>query len=226
MAGVISAVVPVIRKHHKLHQWYVEPFGNLGCYPMRIYTHRLINYENKYLYFTRKRLQEGWIPPEFVHPYRAIEIRKNPNSFPEEIVGWVNHYLPIYAKMFHQVRNTDPNKLFPSFAHKLICMQYPKYKSVQVYNLPYQKIDIPDESLIFCDMREEFMRHNYVVPDDEFWAWCRTKATQKHTVLVKSKSAPEDFTQVAAIPITAIYAQGNPKNYKKRDMLNIYTVNA
>ena len=72
--------------------------------------------------------------------------------------------------------------------------QMPLLSGVKFVNSSYSDLDIPPQSLIYCDppyagtakYKDDF-NHN------EFWQWCREKCTEGHQVFISEYNAPDDF---------------------------------
>ncbi len=72
--------------------------------------------------------------------------------------------------------------------------QSPLLQGVRLVNKSYLELQIPDNSLIYCDppygattkYKDNF---DYAI----FWSWCREKSKEGHTVFVSEYKAPEDL---------------------------------
>src|SRR5665811_413022 len=75
-----------------------------------------------------------------------------------------------------------------------VIKQLPKIKDVDFVHCSYQDLEIPPNSLIYCDPPYEGTTaykdgFNHVA----FWQWCRDKANEGHIVFVSEYNAPKDF---------------------------------
>lgn len=58
----------------------------------------------------------------------------------------------------------------------------------------YDALDIPANSIIYCDPPYNgTTKYKDNFDSDAFWQWCRDKAKEGHTVYVSEYNAPEDF---------------------------------
>ena len=58
----------------------------------------------------------------------------------------------------------------------------------------YDALDIPANSIIYCDPPYNgTTKYKDSFDSDAFWQWCRDKAKEGHTVYVSEYNAPEDF---------------------------------
>lgn len=67
-------------------------------------------------------------------------------------------------------------------------------KGVGFVNSDYKSLDLPPNSLIYCDPPYEgTTKYKDGFNHAHFWQWCREKATEGHKVFVSEYNAPEDF---------------------------------
>ncbi len=67
-------------------------------------------------------------------------------------------------------------------------------KGVRFIESSYSELDIPPNSIIYCDppyegttkYKDDF---NHIL----FWQWCREKAKEGHQVFISEYNAPDDF---------------------------------
>ena len=80
-------------------------------------------------------------------------------------------------------------------AYKNITRQAEKIKDVEFVYSDYKNLNIPSNSLIYCDPPYASAT-KYTTGDfnhDEFWQWCREKHKEGHLVFVSEYNAPNDF---------------------------------
>lgn len=77
----------------------------------------------------------------------------------------------------------------------------------------YQNLKFPKNSLIYCDPPYDNVSTDYrrgsteKFNHDLFWAWCRNKHKEGHTIFISEYAAPNDFT--------CIYSQTDIKSLRK-----------
>ena len=67
---------------------------------------------------------------------------------------------------------------------------------VQFENKDYTELEIPANSIIYCDIPYQGTKQYSISKDfnhSKFWNWCIEKAKQGHTVFVSEYNAPDDF---------------------------------
>jgi DNA adenine methylase len=76
--------------------------------------------------------------------------------------------------------------------------QIPNIKNVIFRYSSYLDLEIPDNSIIYCDTPyEEITKYQYKykvkINHIEFWDWCRNMTKKGHKVFISEYNAPEDF---------------------------------
>lgn len=158
-----------------------------------------------------KALQNGWQPPTWVSKEEHKGIRLNKEKYPPELVGWVGFncsYSGIWFGGFAGYRPAKPqytNKItgevnsYQAEAIRNVMKQIPLIREVVFHNKPFWELEIPNESIIFCDPPYEgTSKYKNVENFDhkDFWEWCRIMVEMNHKVFVSEYNAPEDFVSV------------------------------
>lgn len=68
-------------------------------------------------------------------------------------------------------------------------------KGVIFQNKPYYELELPPNSIVYCDPPYDGTSKYKVDNFDHemFWQWCREMATKGHTLFVSEYEAPDDF---------------------------------
>lgn len=77
--------------------------------------------------------------------------------------------------------------------------QLPNILDVWYYCCEYDELEIPSNSIIYCDPPYQNTDKTYKEKKfnhDNFWNWCRQKHDEKHDIFVSEYNAPNDFTCV------------------------------
>lgn len=100
------------------------------------------------------------------------------------------------------VRKDKPNaellnsttKSYCGQSKRNILKQLPNLNGVEFLHSSYQDLEIPPNSLIYCDPPYEgTTKYKDDFNHAEFWEWCRQKQKEGHKVFVSEYNAPEDF---------------------------------
>lgn len=79
-------------------------------------------------------------------------------------------------------------------SYKNAINQSPLLQGVRLVNESYLNLQIPENSLIYCDPPYEgTTKYKDGFNHSEFWDWCRQKAKEGHIVFVSEYNAPNDF---------------------------------
>ena len=87
-------------------------------------------------------------------------------------------------------------------SYKNALNQSPKLKGVKLVHSSYKELDIPPNSIIYCDPPyENTTSYKDPFKHSDFWQWCREKHSEGHKVYVSEYSAPEDFECVWSMEV-------------------------
>ena len=194
---IAKHLVPIISAHRKKGQTYVEPFAG-GMNMMENFRgERIANDLNHYVIACFKALQGGWIPPKFVSEDEYKDIKNNKDKYDDFLVGYVGV-------------NSFGGKWFGGYPRQSIskgdwwkqCLnnimtQAPKLKGTKFTTGSYETIQIPKNSVIYCDPPYKgttgyLSKINHAI----FWQWVRDRVAEGHTVFVSEYEAPEDFKTI------------------------------
>lgn len=101
---------------------------------------------------------------------------------------------------------------------KNVLLQSEKIQDVYFVNNRYQELQLPPNSLIYCDPPYEGTA-KYKTDEfnhAEFWEWCREKTREGHIVFVSEYNAPKDFYCIWEQEIKSILGKNNNKNAIER----------
>ena len=205
-ARFAKELIPIVTKNLKPNQWYVEPFvGGANMIDKVIHPLRMGNDFNEYLIALYKALQDGWKPPEFIEreTYNTYRTKFNNHTYTDDekfLVGYFGFagsyggrfYEGGYAgKLFKdgiEVRN------YPKEAYNNIKKQLPFIKNVVFNDGSYDELDIPPNSIIYCDPPyENTKQYKDSFNHSKFWQWCRIKVKEGNEVYISEYNAPDDF---------------------------------
>ena len=192
-------ILPIILKDRKPEQWYIEPFAggmNMIC---EVNGNRIANDIHYHLVQMWEQLVSGWIPKKITREEHKL-VRENKDKYPPHIVGWVGFncsYSGVYFGGFAGETKTKIGTMrdYQTEAINNVAKQVPKMQGVIFQNKPYYELELPPNSLIYCDPPYEGTS-KYKVDDFDhnlFWNWVRNISKQGHTVYVSEYNAPNDF---------------------------------
>ena len=206
-------IIPIMLNEAKekgLKKW-VEPFvggGNvIDKIPKEFKKIGIDN--NEYLIEMFKKMQEGWIPPDFISEDEWKNVKdKMDEVYEKHFIGFCRLGCSFGADWFggyaRNVKKDKPNAEILNSTTKSYCKQSKNNLLKQIPNLKdvdfrfgdYKEFDF-ENALIYCDPPYEGtipykgFEFNYC----EFWEWVR-KMSEKNTVFVSEYNAPNDFISV------------------------------
>ena len=201
-ARFTKEILPIILKDRKPEQWYIEPFPggmNVIC---DVQGNRIANDIHYHLIQMWRELVGGWIPKKITKEEYS-EVRTNQSKYPAYFVGWVGFNCSYSGKWFGGFADDYPesrrNKkgILPNYqleAINNIPKQVEKMKGVVFQNNPYYELELPPNSIVYCDPPYEgTTKYANDFDHNLFWNWVRNISKQGHTVFVSEYNAPADF---------------------------------
>lgn len=206
-------ILSIVLKNRQPQQWYVEPFAggmNMIC---NVKGNRIANDIHYNLIEMWKELIRGWVPPKITKDeYLEIKMNKNkrPSKYPAHLVGWVGFNCSYSGKWFGGFAGETRTKIgtirdYQSEAISNVMKQINKMKGVIFQNELYNKLELPPNSVIYCDPPHEgttqysnshhkgATQYSNDFDHEFFWNWVRDISKQGHSVFVSEYNAPKDF---------------------------------
>ena len=194
---IAKYILPIMLKDRKENQYWVEPFVGGANMIDKVDGLRIGADFNKYLISTIKALQDGWLPDEKITEEQYLNIKQNKDMFQEHLIGYVGFQLSYGAMWFGSYRRDKQGvRDYSLEAYKNVKKQAPSLSGVHFECCSYNDLEIPDNSIIYCDPPYENTASYKAVDKfnhQEFWEWCRTKSKEGHTVFISEYNAPNDF---------------------------------
>ena len=204
---IAKHILPIILKDRKENQYYVEPFVGGANMIDKVDGNRIGADFNEYLVAMWQELQKGWIPPDFLSEEDWRDLKEQMDSkYPKHLIAFVRlggsfgaDWNGGYAR---NVRKDFPNAELLNSTTKSYCRQsknnimkqLPKLQDVKIIHSSYDELEIPDNSIIYCDPPYEgTTSYKDKFDHNKFWEWCRDKHKEGHTVFISEYNAPDDF---------------------------------
>ncbi len=208
-ARFTKEILPIILKDRKTEQWYVEPFAggmNVIC---EVKGNRLANDKNHHLIEMWKWVVNNGVPiksdeitKELYDFARDIYNGREEKTLSDAIVGWIGWMGSANGRFFDGGYSGKSNTKIGTVRDYIkeaisnIEKQLPKMIGVQFESKDYTELEIPANSIIYCDIPYQGTKQYSTSKDfnhSNFWNWCREKAKQGHTIFVSEYNAPTDF---------------------------------
>ena len=211
-ARFTKEILPIILKDRKPEQWYVEPFAGGMNAICEVKGNRIANDKNYHLIEMWKGLANGVKYPTDIPKdlydlardvYNGRETRfEHQMNMTDDMVGWIGWMGSANGRFFDGGYSGKSNTKIGTVRDYIkeaisnIEKQLPKMAGVQFDNKDYTELEIPNESIIYCDIPYQGTKQYSTSKDfnhSNFWNWCREKAKQGHTIFVSEYNAPADF---------------------------------
>lgn len=206
-ARFAKEILPIMLKDRTPEQWYVEPFAggmNVIC---EVGEKRIANDNNYYLIEMWKGLANGnkyptEIPKDLYDFARDIYNGREEKTLSDDLIGWIGWMGSANGRFFDGGYSGKSNTKIGTVRDYIkeaisnIEKQLPKMAGVKFENKDYTKLEIPNCSIIYCDIPYQGTKQYSTSKDfnhSNFWNWCREKAKQGHTIFVSEYNAPDDF---------------------------------
>lgn len=193
-------ILKIVLAKRRPQQTYVEPFmggGNVLCRVPHKQGPRIGADINEYMVAFLKALSEGWQPPEQVSEAEYNRIKKAPDKYPKELVGFVatgathgSMWMGGYAK---HVDKDLPDRVTSS--RKAALEDGRGLAGATFVHSTFDKLEIPPASLIYCDPPYNNTA-GYASGEEKlwratkFWQWADKLVDDGHTVFVSEYAGP------------------------------------
>ena len=202
-ARIAKHILPIILKDRQPDQWYIEPFcGGMNCID-KVDGNRIASDTNHFLVeMWRKLINGAWVPPDYISRETHNKVKTNQDGHYPELVGWVGFCCSYCGVWFGGFSGKTKTKIgttrnYQDEARRNVLKQVPKLQGVVLKCSTYSDLDIPDNSIIYCDPPyENVSGYKDKFDHTMFWSWCREQATKGHAVFVSEYNAPDDFVCV------------------------------
>ena len=197
---IAKHILPIMLAERKPSQWWVEPFVGGANMIDKVEGKRIGNDNHIYLIALHKALQSGWIPPTEIDKEMYYEIKSNQEKYSDELIGFVGFLCSFGGKWWGGYASNKKGYNYADIGSRVSTKQAKRFNGIVFKCGSYLEMDIPPNSLIYCDPPYEGTTAYKGGFDHEvFWQWCREKATEGHIVFVSEYNAPVDFECVKEI---------------------------
>lgn len=194
---IAKYLLPIILKDRKPNQWYVEPFVWGANMIDKVEGNRIWSDFNEYLIEFLKWMQEDKEKTPYISKEKFEEIKNNISNFPKWLV-WLSAFQLSFGSMWFWSYRRD-NQWKRDYAEETIRnieKQKPKIKWIDFKFCSYKNLEIPKESIIYCDIPYKWTAKYKWVEEfnyEDFYNWCREKKKEGHTIFISEYNMPDDF---------------------------------
>ncbi len=195
---IAKYLLPIMLENRNGRTW-VEPFVGGANMIDKVDGKRIGADFNEYVISLFTGIQNGFMPPNEVSEEEYKQARLNRVVTP--LVSFIGFGCSYSGKWFGGYARGNTSKGQPRNycleSKKNILKQADNLKGVQFIHSSYKDLEIPPNSLIYCDPPYKgTTKYKGGFDHAEFWEWCRIKAREGHKVFVSEYNAPGDFVCV------------------------------
>ena len=214
-------LLPIILAGRTEGQWYVEPFVGGANMIDKVDGNRIGADLHTSLIKLWQSVSEGWLPPEQVSEETYQDAKGIEDS---ALKGYVGFAMSFGGKWFGGYRRDSVGKRDYSLeSHKNACKQFPNLHGVDFRHSHYQNLDIPPNSIIYCDPPyKDTTKYKDSFDHEAFYEWCIKKHEEGHQVFISEYSMPSDFVCIWSKKVNS----GLDKNKNsKKAVEKLFTIN-
>ena len=202
---IVSEILPLMLANRKPGQTFIDAFCG-GCHVIEKVPgeyKRIANDNNRYLVAMLEALTETtWSPPTSISRDFYNDVRSSyyadDGRFSDALVGWVGYVASWNGRFFDGGYSGIGKNGRDYVAEQIrnIQAQLPSLKGIEWRYGSYDSIEIPPESLIYCDppyLGCKTYPTSAHFDYEAFYDWCRDRAAEGHTVFVSEYQMPPDF---------------------------------
>lgn len=218
-------LLPIILKDRTNGQHYVEPFAGGMNLIDKVTGNRIANdIHTELIEMWKALVYDQWKPPLNVSEELYLKVKNEKQNYSKKEAAYIgfNSYGGKYFRGFR--RDNTGKRDYWKEHYNNIMKQVPKLNGVKFTNCSFTDLDIPKNSIIYCDPpylgTEQYKnKFNHIL----FWDWVRTKSKQGYKVYVSEYNAPNDFVCVWEKKHKTIMANGEvTKSKDSTERLFIY----
>ena len=208
---IVEEILPIMLSSYK-GKHFVDAFCGSCAVIQNVpttYT-RIANDKNKYLIAMWRSLSVGKndfpliIEKPLYDDARDCFHGRN-NNFEDDTVGWIGYMASFNGRFFsggysgHNVvgKNGKSRDYITENINNINKqLQNHNFSNITWFNTDYNKIPIPDNSLIYCDIPYKDTKQYEFSKDfdyENFYNWCRTMKNNGHTIFISECQMPDDF---------------------------------
>lgn len=220
---IAEEILTIILKNRKEGQTFVEPFAGGMNVTQCVTNPRIANDISKPLIEFFKALTSGWEPPKVCTEDTYNEMKQNKETYPTYLLGFIGHVCSFGAKYFGGYARDNKGRNYCKNGYNSTMRQKPSLKGVQFENVSYLELQIPPDSIIYCDPPyKDTCGYNVKFNHEEFWEWVRTKTKEGCEVFVSEYNAPNDFECVWSKEVEVNLDNNNKKSAKLRPIEKLF----
>lgn len=195
-ASIARHIIPIMEQNGLKKRDYVEPFVGGGNFIAGVKAKsRHGNDIDCDVIATLKAVSTGWVPPTRLSYDLYKAIKDGPELYDSAIVGFAAFSCSYAGKKWggyargNDFRGNPRN--FADEQSRALVLQGEKLYGTTFSCLPYDKLDIKDDSIVYCDPPYAgTTKYKTGFDHDKFWGWAK-ELSKRCTVFVSEYTAPD-----------------------------------
>ena len=183
---IAKHLVPVLQERLKDKDTFVDLFcGSCNIISAIKAPNRIANDLHKELIALHKAVQQGWVPPSSVSELEYKEI-KNSNEVPDYLKAFVGFGCSFAGRYFEGYARGGRRNYASGSANSLL-KKHATMQDVVFTTGNYSDIEIPNSSLIYCDIPYKSSTKKYKYgwfQHESFYLWAKDMKARGHDVVV------------------------------------------
>ena len=200
-ARIAKYILPIILKDRKPNQYYVGPFVGGANMIDKVCGLRIGADTNPYVILALQLIRDDVKSiPNVITEDMYRDMQKNKTL--DGLTGFTSFAMSFGGKFFGGYRRDKAGsngclenmKTQTRRSKQDAIRQSVRLKDVLFIHSSYDELEIPDNSIIYCDPPyENTTSYKDKFNHSKFWQWCRDMANKGHKVFVSEYNAPDDF---------------------------------
>jgi DNA adenine methylase len=158
---------------------------------------KIINDFHPYLIELLRAVQNGYEIPEIVTKEQYYEVKKN-QDLNKALTGFVGFGCSFGAKWWGGYASNKAGTNYAKQSKNSLMKKMAKLKDAKIYNEDYRNIEIPNNSVVYCDPPYKDTTgysNSGSFSHDDFWEYMR-KLSKNNIVFISEIHAPDDFESI------------------------------
>ena len=213
---IVNDILPIILQYNE-NNIFVDLFCG-SCSVIQnvpITYERIANDKNKYLIEMLKSLANGKKYPNYIDKETYSHYR---NIYNQERKGIIKLTDEQYAEVGVIQKNGKSRDYITEQINNTLS-QIPYFKGIEFYSKDYQEVEIPEDSIVYCDIPYRDTKQYETSKDfdyERFYNWCRENQ-DKYKIFVSEYFMPDDFKCIWQKEVTN--SMNTTKTYKPTEKL-------
>ena len=201
---IAKDIIPIMEKVRNGRIW-VEPFVGGANLIDKVKGERIGADSNHYIIALLQKVQSGWLPPADISEWQFNEMRDAPELYDPALIAFINTALSFGGYWRGGFSRDAKGTNYALRGRNNLAAQAPLLRGIKFVHSSYDVLDIPENSLIYCDPPyAKTCKYKDAFDHIKFWDWARQKSVEGFPLFVSEYEAPEDFISVwqKEIPVT------------------------